>query len=100
MTDEPLPVVPPEEPPPAVRASPVRALWEREPVRVMNIIFTFVAALNAVLLGAGVYDGAVAGIITGVIAALAAAVNELFTRAEVVPLKPLEDLAAAEATPA
>jgi energy-converting hydrogenase Eha subunit A len=78
---------------------PVRALWEREPVRVMNILFTFVAAINAVLLGAGTYAGSVAGIITGVIAALAAAVNELFTRSEVVPLKPLEDLAAAEGPP-
>ncbi len=75
---------------------PVRALWEREPVRVVNAVFTLVAAINAVLLGAGAYDGAVAGIITGVIAALAAFVNELFTRAEVVPLKPLNDLAAAE----
>jgi energy-converting hydrogenase Eha subunit A len=78
---------------------PVRALWEREPVRVVNAVFTLVAAINAVLLGAGVYDGAVAGIITGVIAALAAFVNELFTRAEVVPLKPLNDLAAAEGPP-
>jgi energy-converting hydrogenase Eha subunit A len=75
---------------------PLRSLWQREPVRVMNAVFTLVAAINAVLLGAGVYDGAVAGIITGVIAAIAAFSNELFTRAEVVPIGPLEDLAAAE----
>jgi energy-converting hydrogenase Eha subunit A len=95
MSDEVLP----EEPPPTPTTRPVRpvrALWEREPVRVVNAVFTLVAAINAVLLGAGSYDGAVAGIITGVIAALAAFVNELFTRAEVVPLKPLNDLAAAE----
>lgn len=78
---------------------PVRSLWAREPVRVMNALFTLIAAINAVLLGAGAYDGAVAGIITGVIAAVAAFTNELFTRAEVVPLKPLQDLAVAERSP-
>lgn len=83
-------------PRPPVSATPVRSLWQREPVRVINSIFTLVAAINAVLLGAGAYSGAVAGVITGVIAALAAFVNELFTRAEVVPLRPLEDLAAAD----
>lgn len=76
--------------------TPIRSLWQREPVRLMNSVFTLVAAINAVLLGAGVYSGAVAGVITGVIAALAAFFNEIFTRAEVVPLRPLEDLAAAE----
>jgi hypothetical protein len=74
----------------------MRSLWQREPVRVMNAVFTLVAAVNAVLLGAGVYNGAVAGVVTGVIAAIAAFANELFTRAEVVPLRPLEDLAAAQ----
>ena len=44
------------------------------------------------------YEGAVAAIVTGVIAAVLALANELFTRAEVVPLKPLEDLAAADGT--
>lgn len=83
----------PEEP---LTTTPVRSLWQREPVRVMNALFTLIAAVNAVLLGAGLYDGAVAGVVTGVIAALAAFVNEVFTRSEVVPLKPLEDLAAAE----
>lgn len=75
---------------------PIRSLWQREPVRVMYAVFTLIAAINVVLLGAGVYDGAVAAIVTGVIAALAAFANEMFTRAEVVPIKPLEDLAAAE----
>ena len=81
--------------PPTWQGKPLRSIWQREPVRVINSIFTLVAAVNAVLLGAGAYDGATAGIITGVIAALAAFTNELFTRAEVVPLRPLEDLAAA-----
>ena len=76
---------------------PVRSLWMREPVRVMNAAFTLVAAVNAVLLGASVYNGAVAGVVTGVIAALAAFVNEVFVRSEVVPLQPLEDLARADA---
>jgi energy-converting hydrogenase Eha subunit A len=81
--------------PPAEPVRPVRSLWQREPVRVMNSVFTLIAAINAVLLGAGVYDGAVAGVITGVIAAVAAFANEIYTRAEVVPLRPLEDLAEA-----
>ena len=75
---------------------PLRSIWQREPVRVINAVFTFLAAINAVLLGAGAYEGGVAAVITGIIAAAAALVNELFTRAEVVPLKPLEDLAAAD----
>ena len=77
--------------------APVRSLWMREPVRVMNAAFTLLAAVNAVLLGADVYDGAAAGVITGVIAALAAFVNEVFVRSEVVPVVPLQDLADAEA---
>jgi hypothetical protein len=81
---------------PAPQLTPMRSLWQREPVRVMNAVFTLLAAINAVLLGAGVYDGALAGVITGIIAAAAAFVNEIFTRAEVVPLRPLEDLAAAQ----
>jgi hypothetical protein len=76
--------------------TPIRSLWQREPVRLMNALFTAIAGINAVLLGAGVYDGAVAGVITGIIAVVAAFVNEVFTRAEVVPLRPLEDLAEAE----
>lgn len=77
---------------------PVRSLWQREPVRVISAIFTLLSAINAVLLGVGAYEGAVAAAITGILAALAAFANELFTRAEVVPLHPLEDLAAASGT--
>jgi hypothetical protein len=62
-------------------------------VRVVNGVFTLAAAINVVLLGAGAYEGGIAAAVTGIIAALAAFTNELFTRAEVVPLKPLEDLA-------
>jgi hypothetical protein len=83
-------------PPPVLQGKPLRSIWQREPVRVMNALFTAIAGLNAVLLAAGVYDGGMAGIVTGVIAVVAAFVNEVFTRAEVVPLKPLEDLAEAE----
>ena len=85
-----------EAPQPELR--PMRAIWEREPVRVVNAIFTLAAAVNVILLGSGAYEGAVAATITGIIAALAAFTNELFTRAEVVPLHPLEDLAAAQET--
>jgi hypothetical protein len=81
---------------PQPQLTPIRSLWQREPVRVMNAAFTAIAGINAVLLAAGVYDGGMAGIITGLIAVVAAFVNELFTRAEVVPLRPLQDLAAAE----
>jgi energy-converting hydrogenase Eha subunit A len=77
---------------------PLRAIWEREPVRVISAVFTLLSAVNAVMLGVSAYEGAVAAAITGVLAALAAFVNEIFTRAEVVPLKPLEDLAAANGT--
>lgn len=76
--------------------TPMRSIWQREPVRVMNAVFTLLAGVNAILMGAGAYDGAIAAAITGVIALVAAFVNEVFTRAEVVPLKPLEDLAEAE----
>lgn len=76
--------------------TPMRSIWQREPVRVMNALFTLLAGINAVLMGAGAYNGGVAAAITGIIALLAAFVNEVFTRAEVVPLKPLEDLAAAD----
>jgi hypothetical protein len=75
---------------------PQRSVLQREPVRVVNAGFTLMAAVNAILLGAGAYDGGAAAAVTGIIAALAAFTNELFTRAEVVPLHPLEDLADAE----
>ena len=91
--DSPPDGVTPDPPP---QFHPIRSVWQREPVRMMNAIFTAIAGINAVLMGSGVYDGAVAGVITGIIAVVAAFVNEVFTRAEVVPLKPLEDLAAAE----
>jgi hypothetical protein len=81
-----------------VMSTPIRTLWQREPVRMMNALFTLIAAINAVFLGAGIYDGGVAAAVTGIIAAAAAFVNEVFTRAEVVPLKPLQDLAAAQET--
>jgi len=73
-----------------------RRLWEREPVRVISAFFTMLTAINAVLLGVSAYSGAVAGAVTGVLGAAAAFANEVFTRSEVVPLKPLEDLAAAD----
>lgn len=85
-----------DTPEPLPPKRPLRAIWQREPVRVVNAVFTLLAGINAILMAADVYDGGVAAAITGVIALLAAFVNELFTRAEVVPLKPLEDLAAEE----
>lgn len=75
---------------------PTRSIWQREPVRVINAVFTLLGAINAMLLGVGAYDGGAAAVVTGTLVALAAFVNELFVRAEVVPLRPLEDLAAAE----
>ena len=75
---------------------PQRSVLQREPVRVVNATFSLLAAVNAILLGAGLYDGGAAAAVTGIIATLAAFTNELFTRAEVVPLHPLEDLADAE----
>lgn len=76
-----------------------RSVLQREPVRVVNAAFTLLAGVNALLLGASVYDGGAAAAVTGVIALLAAFTNEAFTRSEVVPLHPLQDLAAAEQRP-
>ncbi|HEY6416854.1 MAG TPA: hypothetical protein VIX41_11465, partial [Acidimicrobiales bacterium] len=72
---------------------PQRSIIQREPVRVSNAVFTFLAAVNAILLGAGAYDGGIAAAVTGIIAAAGAFVGEL-VRADVVPYKPLQDLAA------
>lgn len=77
-------------------SSAPRSVLQREPVRVVNAGLTLLAGTNVILLGAGAYDGGAAAAVTGVIALLGAFVNELFTRAEVVPLHPLEDLADAE----
>lgn len=76
---------------------PQRSIIQREPVRVANAAFTFLAAINAILLGAGAYDGGVAAAVTGIIAAAAAFVGEL-VRSDVVPYKPLQDLAQSETT--
>jgi hypothetical protein len=79
-------------PPPAPSPRPI---FLREPVRVVSAFATFSAAINAVFLGTGLYSGAVAAAITGILGAGIAFAHELFTRAEVVPLRPLEDYAAA-----
>jgi hypothetical protein len=73
--------------------TPIRAIWQREPVRVISAVMTLLAGLNALFLGLNAYDGGAAAAITGFIAVLGVVANELFTRAEVVPIKPLEDLA-------
>lgn len=76
-----------------------RSLWQREPVRVISAVATFLGATNAVLLGAGVYDGGAAAAVTGILAAGGALAAEL-ARSEVAPVGPLEDLAAAAPPPA
>jgi hypothetical protein len=73
-----------------------RSLWQREPVRVIGAVFLLVNGVNALLLGIGAYDGGAAAAVTGFIAVASTAVGELFTRPEVVPIHPLEDLADAE----
>jgi len=80
-------------PPPAPPAQ--RPIFLREPVRVVSAFATFSAAINAVFLGTGLYSGVVGAAITGILGAGIAFAHELFTRAEVVPLRPLEDLAEA-----
>lgn len=87
----------------APQVTPQRNLIQREPVRVANAVFTFLAAINAILLGAGAYSGGVAAAVTGIIAASAAFVGEL-VRSDTVAYKPLQDLheadlAAAAQTP-
>ena len=78
---------------PRLPSTPERPIWEREPVRVVNGIFTTLMAVNVILMLTDVYEEETGAIITAVIAGLAAIVNELFTRMSVVPLKPLLDLA-------
>lgn len=53
------------------------SLWKREPARVIGATSGLLAALNAILLGAGVYEGGAAAAVTGVLAALAVFANEL-----------------------
>lgn len=59
----------------------------------VNFAFIIVNGLNALLLGIGAYDGGAAAAVTGFITVVQAGTNELFVRQEVVPLRPLEDLA-------
>ncbi|HKV67675.1 MAG TPA: hypothetical protein VJN72_06265 [Gaiellales bacterium] len=77
----------------------MRSIWEKEPVRVIAAVFLVLNGLNAFLLGVEAYEGGVAAAVTGFIAVVSAAVNDLFVRASVVPIKPLADLAAASEPP-
>jgi len=89
--------VPADAPPTTVKGG--RA-FANEPVRVATAIFTFIQAINTVLLVSGVYDEKVGGIIVGITTAAFALVQELIVRPNVVPLEPLEQLAYAERTAA
>jgi hypothetical protein len=85
--------IPADAPPTRVKGG--RA-FANEPVRVGNAIFTFIQAVNAVLMISEVYDARVGGIVTGIVTAAYALVSELFVRSNVVPLEPLEKLAYAQ----
>ena len=82
--------------PAAPRPEPGGALT-RDPVLWAWVIFTFVEAVVAVLLIASVLSEVAGGVIVGIVAALYAAVQQLFVRPATVPRQPLEELAAAEA---
>lgn len=85
--------VPADAPPTTVKGGKLFAV---EPVRVATAIFTFIQAVNTVLLVSGVYDEKVGGIIVGITTAAFALVQEMFVRPNVVPLEPLEKLAYAQ----
>ena len=87
-----VPLVPAEPPPSAT------TVLTREPVRIVWVVYGFVQAVVTVLLATEVIDQRVAAIVTGVALAAYVAVSELFVRASVVALQPLEELAAAQAT--
>jgi hypothetical protein len=73
--------------------APGPKVFTDDPVLVSWVIFTFVQAVVAVLLIAGVLDETWGGIIIGVIAAAYAAVSQLFVRPATVPREPLQELA-------
>jgi len=73
--------------------APLRSIWQREPVRVIATIFLLLNGLNALFMALNAYTLDIAAAITAFLAVASSAINELFTRATVVPIKPLEDLA-------
>lgn len=68
----------------------------RDPVQIVNAISTFVGAVVAILVGAGVLEDTWGGIIIGIMVAIGSLVQQLFVRPATVPRVPLEELAAAE----
>ena len=84
-----------ERPPPPPHD---QTILTREPVRVAWVAFGFVQAVTTILLATEVISQVAGAVIIGVTTAIYGAISELFVRAEVVPLRPLEALAAEEAT--
>jgi len=74
-------------------------LAHREPVRVTYVVVGFIQACVTVLLATEVFSDRVAAIVVGITTAAYVAVSELFTRSEVVPLEPLQQLAPSSPLP-
>ena len=67
--------------------------FSKDPVRIAQVVSTFVGAVVALLVGAGVIDEVAAGVAIGILTAASAAVQELAVRPATVPREPLEELA-------
>lgn len=68
----------------------------REPVRIAWVLYTLIQTIVIVLSTAAIISHTAGAVVTGIALAVHAAVAELFVRSNTVPLKPLEELAAAE----
>jgi hypothetical protein len=71
----------------------------RDPVQIVNACSTFVGAVVAILVGAGILADVLGGVIIGIMVALGSLVQQLFVRPATVPRVPLEELAAATPPP-
>lgn len=72
---------------------PDGTVFTKDPVQITTALFTLLLGINAVLMITGVFEEVAGGIITGVLTAAWAAVNQLFVRPATVPRQPLEELA-------
>lgn len=56
-----------------------------EPVRIVQAVFTFIGAIDAVLIGSGLISATMGAVVVGVVAAANQLAQEIFGRANVEP---------------
>ena len=83
-----------------IQPPPPGTTFTKDPVQITTALFTLLLGINAVLMITGVFDEVAGGIITGVLTAAWAAVNQLFVRPATVPRQPLAELAYENQQPA